>query len=86
MKRAHVIAAAGMFGTMRLLPAEAQSGPTIRAATGAVEEFALPYYALQKGFFREAGLSIDLTIIPGDGAITQALSAGAVDVAVTNSG
>jgi NitT/TauT family transport system substrate-binding protein len=86
MKRAHFVAAAGMLGAVRFLPAQAQNGPAIRAGTGAVEEFALPYYALQKGFFREAGLSVDLTIIGGGGAITQALSAGALDVAVTNSG
>jgi NitT/TauT family transport system substrate-binding protein len=59
---------------------------TIRAATSAVEEFALPYYADQKGFFREAGLNVDLRLIVGGGVVTQALVAGALDVAVTNSG
>ncbi|HEX3866664.1 MAG TPA: ABC transporter substrate-binding protein, partial [Gemmatimonadaceae bacterium] len=71
---------------LRALPAGAQTPVKIKAATGAVEEFALPYYAAQKGFFRDAGLDVDLTLIVGGGAITQALAAGAVDLAVTNSG
>ena len=85
MKRASFVALSAM-ASLQAFPASAQTPVKIRAATGAVEEFALPYYALQKGFFRDAGLDIDLTFIPGGGAITQALAAGALDLAVTNSG
>ena len=85
MKRASFVALSAM-ASLCALPAVAQTPVKIRAATGAVEEFALPYYALQKGFFRDAGLDVDLTFIPGGGAITQALAAGALDLAVTNSG
>lgn len=86
MKRSSFVAL-GALASLRAMPAAAQTPPVkIRAATGAVEEFALPYYAQEKGFFRDAGLNVDLTFITGGGAITQALAAGAVDLAVTNSG
>jgi NitT/TauT family transport system substrate-binding protein len=68
------------------LPARAATAPAIRASTGAVEEFALPYYAAQKGFFRDAGLTVDLTVIAGGGLVTQAVIGGALDFGITNSG
>jgi len=85
MKRASFVALSAM-APLGALPVIEQTPAKIRAATGAVEEFALPYYALQRGFFRDAGLDVDLTFIAGGGAITQALAAGALDLAVTNSG
>ena len=64
----------------------AEAATTIRAATGAVEEFAQPFFAQQKGFFRDAGLTVDVTTIPGGGLVTQAILGGAIDVGITNSG
>jgi ABC-type nitrate/sulfonate/bicarbonate transport system substrate-binding protein len=68
------------------LPARGQAATKIRVTTGGVEEFALPFYALQKGFFRAAGLDVELQMRVGGDIITQALAAGAIDLAVTNSG
>lgn len=67
MKRSHLLALAGAPLAARALPAMAAAAATIRASTGAVEEFAQPYYAVQKGFFRDAGLTVDLSVIPGGG-------------------
>lgn len=66
--------------------AHAAGSPTIRISTGAVEEFAQPYYAVQKGFFKDAGLNVDLSMLPGGGLVTQAVVGGALEAGVTNSG
>jgi NitT/TauT family transport system substrate-binding protein len=85
VNRAQFVALSGAAAATNALPAQA-AGPTIRVSTGAVEEFAQPYYAVQKGFFRDAGLTVDLSVIPGGGLVTQAIIGGALDVGVTNSG
>jgi NitT/TauT family transport system substrate-binding protein len=42
------------------------------------------YYALDAGFFKSAGLTIEITTFPTGGASATAVAAGAVDIAVTN--
>lgn len=87
MTRAQWIASAGAAGVVGAVrPASAADGPTIRLSTGAVEEFAEPYYAVQKGFFKDAGLNVDLSMLPGGGLVTQAVIGAALDAGVTNSG
>lgn len=84
-RRRFVRLGAGVW-VLRAAPVAAEATPSIRLGTGAVEEFALPYYALQRGFFRDAGLTVDLQIYTGGGLITQAVVTGALDVGITNSG
>jgi NitT/TauT family transport system substrate-binding protein len=86
MKRSPFLALTGAAAAACALPARGETPPVIRAATGSVEEFALPYYAVQKGFFRDAGLTVDLSFLPGGGLVTQAVLGGALDFGVTNSG
>lgn len=86
MRRSHFLALTGTLAAVRALPARAAAGTTIHAGTGAVEEFALPFYAVQKGFFRDAGLDVELSMFPGGGLVTQAVLGGALDFGVTNSG
>jgi NitT/TauT family transport system substrate-binding protein len=85
MKRSRFVAFGAAAAAARALPAGA-AGPPIRISAGAVEEFAQPYFAVQKGFFRDAGLPVELSIIPGGGLTTQAVIGGAIDVGITNSG
>jgi NitT/TauT family transport system substrate-binding protein len=85
MKRSLFLRAAGSSAVLLPRTAQAQSA-VIHAATGPVEEFALPYYAVQKGFFREAGLDVDLTLFNGGGLVTQAVITGTLNIGVTNSG
>jgi NitT/TauT family transport system substrate-binding protein len=68
------------------VPAGAQSGPTIRFGIVGVEESATPYYAQEKGFFKQAGLNVQISVFPNGGSVTQGLAGGALDVGVTNSG
>jgi NitT/TauT family transport system substrate-binding protein len=68
------------------LIARAQTGTTLRLGAVGVEDYALAYYAQQRGFFKQAGLDIDLSIFPGGGAASTALYAGALDLSGTNTG
>jgi NitT/TauT family transport system substrate-binding protein len=87
MNRSKFVAVTGTIIALGPHAARAAAGsPTIRVSAGAVEEFAQPYFAMQKGFFRDAGLNVELTVIPGGGLTTQAVVGGAIDAGVTNSG
>jgi len=85
MNRSHFVALTGAVAAS-MWPARARSEGTLRIATGAVEEFAQPYYAMQKGFFRDAGLTVEVSVVPGGGLITQAVIGGALEAGITNSG
>ena len=85
MNRSHFVASTGAAAAITW-PARARSDTTLRIATGAVEEFAQPYYAMQKGFFRDAGLTVEVSVVPGGGLITQAVIGGALEAGITNSG
>jgi NitT/TauT family transport system substrate-binding protein len=68
------------------LPALGQTAGTVRLGIVGVEESALPYYAQEKGLFKEAGLDVALTVLGNGGAVTSAVLGGALDIGVTNSG
>jgi NitT/TauT family transport system substrate-binding protein len=44
------------------------------------------YYAVERGFFKQAGLDVNLQAFSGGGAIAAALAGGALDVACANVG
>jgi NitT/TauT family transport system substrate-binding protein len=67
-------------------PASAQSESVIRFATLGIEEGALPYYAQEKGFFKQAGLNVELSIFPNGGSVTQGLAGGSIDLGMSNTG
>ena len=60
MNRLQFAAAASSAIALGPRVARAAGSPTIRVSAGAVEEFAQPYFAAQKGFFRDAGLNVEL--------------------------
>lgn len=77
----------GMLGAAVALPRQARAqSAAIRWGVLPGEESALPYYAQQKGFFRNAGIEVGLTIFRDGGSVTQGVVAGALDLGVTNSG
>ncbi len=84
--RSAFIASAAAALAARPLAARAQSGTAIRLGAVGVEDYALAYYAQQRGFFKAAGLDVELTIFPGGGAASTALYAGALDLSGTNTG
>jgi NitT/TauT family transport system substrate-binding protein len=74
------LAAAGLAGT----PAFAQSAP-VRMETNTVDSAAEPYYGYDMGFFKAAGVDVELQNGAINGAaISAAVASGALDVGVSN--
>jgi len=86
MRRSEVLSLAGAAIVSSVLPARAQQSPAIRLGIVAVEEGAALYYAQERGFFRQAGVNVELTKFPNGAAVAQGVIAGALDFGVTNSG
>lgn len=64
-------------------PARAQT-TKLRIAVIATDSYAEPYYAIDRGFFANAGLDVDLHAFTTGGAITVAIAAGALDVGMAD--
>ena len=57
----------------------------LRLATAPLDVSAEPYYAMEMGFFKRAGLSnVTLQTIPTGAAMTAAVAGGAIDIAISN--
>jgi NitT/TauT family transport system substrate-binding protein len=57
----------------------------LRLATAPLDVSAEPYYALEMGFFKRAGLNnVTLQTIPTGAAMTAAVAGGAIDIAISN--
>jgi NitT/TauT family transport system substrate-binding protein len=86
MKRAAFTALlAGAAAAPRI--ASAQSAPTvIRLGTAPVESYALAFYGVDRGFFKAAGLDVQITSFSGGGGVMAAAAGGALDVGCANVG
>lgn len=62
-------------------PALAQS-QTIRVAATANDTYAQAYYALDMGFFKQAGLDVALQTFTAGGPVTSAVAGGAADIGI----
>jgi NitT/TauT family transport system substrate-binding protein len=85
VKRSRILALAGAV-TAAPCAARAQAAPVVRLVAVTGNDFAIAYFASEMGFFKEAGLDVALSQIPGGGAATAALIGGSYDVAITNVG
>lgn len=86
MKRSQVLATLGAAAVARPPAARAQN-TAIQIAVAPIEESALPYYALQKGFFKQNGIDAEVHVSAGGGgAITAAIVGGSLDLGCTNTG
>src|SRR5579875_2550438 len=74
MRRSEVLSLAGAAVFSSVLPARAQQSPAIRLGIVAVEEGAALYYAQERGFFRQAGVNVELTKFPNGAAVAQGVS------------
>jgi NitT/TauT family transport system substrate-binding protein len=86
MKRSAMLALSAVALGASALPAGAQSSDTVRFGLVPVEEAAMAYYAQEKGFFKAAGVNVELTFLPNGGAVTAGILGNAFDIGVTNSG
>jgi len=66
------------------LPAGAQSTAKIRVATTPIELGAEVLYAQDQGFFKKAGVDVDVQIMDSGAAIAAAVASGSLDVAQGN--
>jgi NitT/TauT family transport system substrate-binding protein len=80
MKRSAFLAGIPAFAAAA---ASAQTA-TLRVGATANDTYGEAYYALDMGFFANAGLAIDLQTFPNGGAIASAIASGALDVGVGN--
>jgi NitT/TauT family transport system substrate-binding protein len=63
--------------------ARAQSATVIRIASTPIgDAFCIPYYADAMGFFKKAGLNVELQRFPSNPAISLAVASGAADVGI----
>ena len=82
MKRSHALAglmAATSIGTSALR-ATAQDAPALTISTTPVDSSAEPYYAVDGGFAKAAGLNVELVPSQNGAAIAAAVASGAVDI------
>ncbi len=86
MKRLEMLAATAAVLAAPARGAAQTAAPVIHVGTGLAEEKELVYYAQDRGFFKQAGLDVQIDVMLDGGAATAAVIAGALDVTVTNTG
>jgi ABC-type nitrate/sulfonate/bicarbonate transport system substrate-binding protein len=62
----------------------AQSSPVIRFGAPMNDTAAQPYYAQEMGFFRRAGLNVEVSTFASGATIAQAVAGGALEIGLTN--
>jgi NitT/TauT family transport system substrate-binding protein len=83
--RAQLLAGTGMLAAATVVrPAGAQTATGLRIALIPGDIAAQPYYAIDEGFFKRAGIDAAITPITGGPAIASAVASGAVDIGYSN--
>lgn len=62
--------------------ASAQAPPTIRVGVAPADTYAEAYFAQEMGFFRAAGMNVEVMTLANVGSIASAVASGAVDVGI----
>lgn len=86
MNRATALAVAGGVFTAAARPAPAQAPVKIRIGIAAVESYSQGAYAQELGYYKEAGLDVDVQYLVNGGVITAAVIGGSLDIGCTNGG
>jgi NitT/TauT family transport system substrate-binding protein len=84
MIRRALLAAAALAVALVPFPGVAQTTATLRVATIPIDAGAEVFYAQEMGFFKKAGLDVQIQSIPNGGAIASAVAGHAVDVGYAN--
>jgi len=67
--------------------ARAQSALTpVRVGTAPVESYALMFYGIERGFFKAAGLDVQMQVFGAGGGVMQGAGGGAIDIGCANVG
>jgi NitT/TauT family transport system substrate-binding protein len=64
--------------------AGAQTMPTVRVGINASDTYAEPFYANANGFFKDAGLNVELVMLSNTAATASALAGGSLDVGISS--
>ena len=84
LSRARMLAlAAAAPAVLRSSPARAQAAP-IRLGCYTTDAYAQPFYANEAGYFKRAGLNVDVTILANAAANAQMVAAGALDICLAD--
>lgn len=75
---------AAALGLTAIAPGAAQTAAHLRVVTTPSDSGAEAYYALELGFFRKAGLDVEVTALSSGQAVAPAIAAGAADVGQGN--
>jgi NitT/TauT family transport system substrate-binding protein len=87
MKRAAFTALlAGTAAVPRIASAQAAAPTVIRIGTAPVESYALVYQGVERGFFKAAGLDVQIQSFSGGGGVMTAFAGGALDMGCANVG
>jgi ABC-type nitrate/sulfonate/bicarbonate transport system substrate-binding protein len=85
MNRAMLLGLAAGAAAAPLLTASARADDILlRMATINIDSTAQPYYTQDGGFFKSAGLKVDVQRFNNGQAIAAAVAGGALDIAVSN--
>ncbi len=77
---AAVIFANALAGHPAPAPADAPASITIHIGSVAAETYAEVYYAQDLGFFKKAGLNVDIQTFASGGQVTAGVASGALDI------
>ncbi len=84
MNRNAALSALGALGAASVLPSHAFAAEAVRFATIPIDAGAEAFYALDRGYFRNAGIEAVVQAIPNGSAITAAVLGGSVDIGFSN--
>ncbi len=83
MRAVNFIAIVALAGAL-LGSAQAQTVPTIRVATTPIDLGAEALYANDLGFFKKAGLNVELSLLASGSVVAAAVAGGSIDIGQSN--
>lgn len=81
ISRAYALALLTAPLALRAARVRAQTSVVRFASSPSADSYQLPYYAAELGFFKRAGLNVEMASFANAGTVATALAGGAVDVA-----
>ena len=86
LRRSHFLGSAAALGAAGLIPAGARAQEaTIRIGALLIDNTAEVFFAQDQGFWKKAGLNVDITTFQSGSAAASALASGAVDISIADS-
>jgi NitT/TauT family transport system substrate-binding protein len=86
MNRASMLTSTASVFASISIPRVARAATPLRVGVGPDEDFAEGLYANDMGFFQQAGIVPELTMLSSGAALSAAVLSGSLDVATTNMG